>query len=78
MARRPARGGMITEKSKGLRGFNSEVGMRKWEMKECEKVISAEDKGQRIKVLVPKYISLIITVFFCFNLLPFSFNLLPD
>jgi hypothetical protein len=27
-------------------------------------------KGQRIKVLVPKYISLIITVFFCFNLLP--------
>jgi hypothetical protein len=35
-------------------------------------------KGQRIKVLVPKLISLIIAVFFCFNLLPFSFNLLPD
>ena len=35
-------------------------------------------KGQRIKVLILKNISLIIAVFFCFNLLPFSFNLLPD
>ena len=35
-------------------------------------------KGQRIKVLILRNISLIIAVFFCFNLLPFSFNLLPD
>jgi hypothetical protein len=35
-------------------------------------------KGQRIKVLILKNISLISAVFFCFNLLPFSFNLLPD
>jgi hypothetical protein len=68
---------MITEKSKGLRGFNSEVGMRKWEMKECEKVISAEDKGQRIKVLVPKYISWIIAfVALSFCLSPLAFYLI--
>jgi len=48
--------------------------------KAVEKVVDLriKAKGQRIKVLIPKYISLIIAGFFCFNLLPFSFNLLPD
>ena len=48
--------------------------------KAVEKVVDLriKAKGQRIKVLILKNISLIIAVFFCFNLLPFSFNLLPD
>jgi len=59
--------------------------LRRWETgkvrrKAVEKVVDLriKAKGQRIKVLIPKYISLIIADFFCFNLLPFSFNLLPD
>jgi len=58
---------------------------RRWETgkvrrKAVEKVVDLriKAKGQRIKVLILKNISLIIAVFFCFNLLPFSFNLLPD
>jgi hypothetical protein len=40
--------------------------------KAVEKVVDLriKAKGQRIKVLILKNISLIIAVFFCFNLLP--------